>query len=211
MSNASTLLVNSTGIPVSIIPLSSIQWTDAAKFLYTNVAEPLHFYDDWVVRSQKLEYKVPSVMILKKQIKIKRQLKCETDMNIHPSSRLLFLRDGYICQYCGDKFSPNQLTVDHVVPKKHNGKSIWTNVVSACSSCNANKGHKSIMPKNKPFIPTYSYLVKMLKKFPLYVPDVSWNYYLGWSDDLVIISPPQKNVANGSESILNDKRVKLSF
>ena len=41
-----------------------------------------------------------------------------------------------ICYYCGKKFKPQELTMDHIVPIARGGKSIKRNVVPACKECN---------------------------------------------------------------------------
>lgn len=38
-------------------------------------------------------------------------------MDLKPYRRNVFLRDEYSCVYCGQKFSPNELTLDHVIPQ----------------------------------------------------------------------------------------------
>ena len=53
------------------------------------------------------------------------------------SKKEIFLRDQYTCQYCGKK--TQELTLDHVVPRRQNGSHTWENVVAACSRCNLRK------------------------------------------------------------------------
>lgn len=53
---------------------------------------------------------------------------------------LLFKRDRHVCAYCGEMSARERLTRDHIVPRSRNGKDTWTNVVSACRSCNHRKG-----------------------------------------------------------------------
>lgn len=43
------------------------------------------------------------------------------------------------CHYCGGRFSPDELTMDHIVPIIRGGKSTKGNVVSACKECNNKK------------------------------------------------------------------------
>jgi len=57
--------------------------------------------------------------------------------------RNIFARDLNRCQYCGQKFSTSELSIDHVVPLSHNGQNTWTNVVCACTSCNKRKGGRT--------------------------------------------------------------------
>lgn len=54
----------------------------------------------------------------------------------------LFRRDQNICAYCGNEFSASHLTRDHIHPTSRGGKNVWTNVVTACSSCNKLKDNK---------------------------------------------------------------------
>lgn len=47
------------------------------------------------------------------------------------------------CSLCGLKFkSPDEATLDHIVPKSKNGKNHWSNYQLAHSHCNAKKGNK---------------------------------------------------------------------
>ena len=43
------------------------------------------------------------------------------------------------CYYCGQIFSPSELTMDHVVPYARGGRSTRSNLVPACKICNSNK------------------------------------------------------------------------
>jgi 5-methylcytosine-specific restriction endonuclease McrA len=54
----------------------------------------------------------------------------------------LFLRDRNVCAYCGDQFADSELTVEHIVPVSRGGQHLWTNVVTACRSCNTRKGNR---------------------------------------------------------------------
>ncbi len=47
-----------------------------------------------------------------------------------------------VCYYCGRKFPPNELTMDHVVPIIRGGRSEKNNLVPACKECNARKKHQ---------------------------------------------------------------------
>jgi 5-methylcytosine-specific restriction protein A len=49
-----------------------------------------------------------------------------------------------ICRYCGRRFSPDELTMDHVVPLVKGGRSTKGNCVPACKECNVKK--KSLLP-----------------------------------------------------------------
>ncbi len=55
------------------------------------------------------------------------------------TNRELFRRDRHMCAYCGKTFSDIKLTRDHVIPTSKGGPDKWTNVVTACESCNHKK------------------------------------------------------------------------
>jgi 5-methylcytosine-specific restriction protein A len=44
-----------------------------------------------------------------------------------------------ICAYCGVRFEPRELTMDHVVPIARGGRSVRGNVVASCKNCNNRK------------------------------------------------------------------------
>lgn len=49
-----------------------------------------------------------------------------------------------ICHYCGRKFRPAELTMDHIVPIARGGRSVPGNIVPACKECNSKK--KYLLP-----------------------------------------------------------------
>lgn len=44
-----------------------------------------------------------------------------------------------ICHYCGKKYKPDELTMDHIIPVSRGGKSNKGNVVPCCKKCNSEK------------------------------------------------------------------------
>jgi 5-methylcytosine-specific restriction endonuclease McrA len=59
------------------------------------------------------------------------------------SNKSLFRRDRNICAYCGMSMRNVDLTRDHVTPRAQDGRNIWTNVVTACASCNKHKDNRT--------------------------------------------------------------------
>ena len=66
------------------------------------------------------------------------------------SRRNLWKRDGFRCAYCGRKPSPDDITIDHVVPRaiwvrQHHEKSVtsFENCVLACIACNKKKDNRT--------------------------------------------------------------------
>jgi 5-methylcytosine-specific restriction endonuclease McrA len=193
------LLLNADARPISFLPPSTECWQNAMTRLYKGEAEVLHTYDDWEVHSPSVTMLVPSVIILKKQIKkvrtwIARDNTAQRD--------LVFLRDLYVCQYCGDQFPRKSLTLDHVTPRYNGGRTKWDNVSTSCSACNCKRGHdERIQPHTKPYRPTYDQLISNMMKFPITIPALEWNYYLGWEENLVRVINPKNNKKYSS---LND-------
>jgi 5-methylcytosine-specific restriction endonuclease McrA len=166
-----TLILNADASPVSLLPLSTISWEEAIRYLVSDKAIVLEWYEDWIVHSEKWSTQVPAVMILKEYQKKKTTVRF--------SKHNVFLRDGYTCQYCGDDVSRKAATLDHVLPTSHGGKTTFENTVCACASCNANKGNdKKIVPKFKPTKPTYFQLADKRKKLKWDLQHPSWEIYL---------------------------------
>ena len=51
-------------------------------------------------------------------------------------------RAAGVCHYCGNKFAPKDLTIDHLVPLVRGGRSTKGNLVPACKECNTRKQHQ---------------------------------------------------------------------
>jgi len=48
------------------------------------------------------------------------------------------------CNYCGRRFPPAELTMDHIVPLARGGRTTKGNVASVCKDCNSKK--KYLLP-----------------------------------------------------------------
>ena len=126
------LVLNADYRPLSYYPLSLWPWQEAVKAAYLDRVQIVAEYDH-VVRSQRAEIRIPSVVVLKEFVKPQKRV-AFTRFN-------LFLRDQFCCQYCGAK---GDLTFDHVLPRSRGGITSWENVVAACSPCNLRKGSKTL-------------------------------------------------------------------
>lgn len=56
----------------------------------------------------------------------------------------VYERDNYICQYCGNRFNPEMLSIDHLIPVSLGGHNEITNYVTCCRSCNSRKRNKPL-------------------------------------------------------------------
>ncbi len=166
-----TLLLNADGAPVSFLPLSTITWQDAIKYMVLDKATVLSWHDNWIVHSATWETAVPSVLILKEYMKPKTSIRF--------SKSNVFLRDNYTCAYCSEHLEKKECTLDHVLPTSHGGKTTFENCVTACGPCNAGKGNnKKIKPKFKPHKPDFYELVNKRKRMPFQVRHEAWRDYL---------------------------------
>ena len=97
------------------------------------------------------------------------------------SKKEVFLRDRFTCQYCGKK--AQDLTLDHVIPRRQNGGHTWENVVAACSRCNLRKAGRTPvearMTLNKsPRAPDPNPYLILQNRVIL----EAWRPYVPWSD-----------------------------
>ncbi len=171
------LVLNADYRPLSYYPLSLWPWQDAVKAAYLDRVDILAEYDH-VVRSQRMEIRVPSVVVLREYVRARKRA-AFTRFN-------LFLRDEFACQYCGAR---HDLTFDHVVPRALGGRTCWENVVAACAPCNLRKGSKTLRDsglnlRRPPREPGSEELRNIGRRFPPNHLHESWLDYLYWDSEL---------------------------
>jgi 5-methylcytosine-specific restriction endonuclease McrA len=174
------LVLNADYRPLSYYPLSLCSWQNAIKSVFLKRVSIIERYDN-EIHSPTKTFKLPSVIALKNFVTPQRNT-AFTRFNV-------FLRDNFTCQYCFQRFSANELTFDHIIPKCLNGKTIWTNVISACTSCNLKKGRRLLKQTDmilvrKPLKPTAIQLQKNGRNFPPNYLHKSWRDYLYWDTEL---------------------------
>ena len=116
-------------------PHQTISWEEAITLVYLDKAEALEHYDA-TVSSPSMTLHIPAVIRLKKKVALRKK-------DVKFSRANVYERDGYRCQFCGEKKSARQLTYDHVVPYSRGGKTEWTNIVTACGTCNRRKANRT--------------------------------------------------------------------
>lgn len=183
LENCPALVLNADFRPLSYFPLSLWPWQDAVKAVFLDRVNIISEYDK-IVRSPTFEMRVPSVIALKEYVQPSRK-PAFTRFNV-------FLRDSWTCQYCGDKFSTQELTFDHVIPRSRGGRTTWENIVTACSSCNVRKGNRmpnvcEMKPLNKPIQPSVHQLQENGRAFPPNFLHESWSDFLYWDSELETI------------------------
>ena len=171
------LVLNADYRPLSYYPLSLWPWQEAIKAAFLDRVQIVAEYN-YMVRSQKVEFRVPSVVVLKEFVRPQKRV-AFTRFN-------LFLRDEFCCQYCGFK---GDLTFDHVLPRSQGGVTSWENVVAACSPCNLRKGSKTLRQVNMhlrrpPRQPSAEEMQVHGRRFPPNHLHESWMDYLYWDAEL---------------------------
>ena len=89
------------------IPIQVLHWQDAIKMVYEKTVDVVVEYDE-DVRSPSVTWKMPAVVRLRK---LKRD---RTQGSVKFSRVNVYARDGYRCQYCGERFHETELSYDHV-------------------------------------------------------------------------------------------------
>ena len=143
------LVLNLDHYPIAVVTVQK-----AMVLLLMEKAQLLASYELLEIRTVSRSFAYPSVIRLAhyKHIPYKGVLLNRAN---------LFRRDRGQCQYCG---STKQLTIDHVIPRSKGGKTIWTNLVTACNRCNVFKGDKTLeqvgmLLRTEPFVPSLSYFL----------------------------------------------------
>ena len=150
--NRDVLLLNASEEVISVI-----NWKKAITLLHQGKArKPYNYNKTHSVRTVKGDYNLPAAIVLVRYVYIPMNRDTAA-----PTRRNIFKRDKHTCQYCGFvSKNPKKLTLDHVHPRSKGGGTQWTNLVTACPTCNSNKGSKTLKECdmqliNKPKKPTW--------------------------------------------------------
>lgn len=136
----------------------------ALRLVIDGKAEIVEADSDALVRSERHAFPRPAVIRLTRFVHVPRRFRRQV------TNTFLFARDDYQCQYCGRRameLKPREsLTRDHLIPMSRGGTNEWTNVVTACSSCNTRKANR--MPQE-------------IGMHPLHVPVEPHFVHLSWA------------------------------
>lgn len=139
----------------------------ALRLVIDGKAEIVEAETGRVVRSEHLSLPRPAVIRLTKFVHVPRKFRRQV------TNTFLFARDAYTCQYCGraaGELKPREaLTRDHLIPLSRGGSNEWTNVVTACSSCNTRKSNRlpseiGMHPMHVPVEPHFVHLSWAVRK-----------------------------------------------
>jgi len=131
MIDSRVLVLNASFEPINVCTVRR-----AIVLVLKGVARAEEYNNSRFFRSATQHIKVPSVIRLVEYIHIPFERKSLSRKNI-------LLRDHNTCQYCQEVFTPQELTLDHVIPKARGGDSTWDNLVACCRRCNNRKGNQT--------------------------------------------------------------------
>jgi 5-methylcytosine-specific restriction endonuclease McrA len=157
-------VVRCLALNASYEPLTMVPVRRALRLVIDGKAEIVEADQGRVLRSERLSVPRPAVIRLMKFIHVPRRFRRQV------TNTFLFARDAYRCQFCGRPQAVLRtrecLTRDHLVPLSRGGTNSWTNVLTACSTCNARKGN---------------HLPEEIGMHPLTVPSEPHFVHLAWA------------------------------
>ena len=138
----------------SFYAVQSIDWQRAIGLVYLDHARVVdedyrtYSFDDWrelssamvkspagVIRTPTFTMAIPEVISL-------RHFDGIPKTEVKFTRRNIYEHYGYRCAYCGIKFNSSELNLEHVIPRSRGGTTDWSNIVTACISCNCRKGNR---------------------------------------------------------------------
>jgi 5-methylcytosine-specific restriction endonuclease McrA len=131
--NGRVLLLN-----FSYEPLGTVGIARAVRMMLRGTVFVEEYDGERVLRSTKQAFRVPSVVRLRTYVNVRRRRQAAGLKRLR-----LYIRDQFRCQYCGKKFQPAELTLDHILPRAQGGASSVENLVTACLACNLRKGNRT--------------------------------------------------------------------
>jgi 5-methylcytosine-specific restriction endonuclease McrA len=156
-------------------PQRVIAWERAVVLVVLGKVDVLEEYDE-AIRAPSLELRTPAVVRLKRAGRATKQSVRFSRVNV-------YTRDGFRCQYCGERKDARDLNYDHVVPRLRGGKTVWENIVTSCYPCNDRKGSRTpaeagMTLLRKPFKPASLPVTPVLSAARSEMPPV-WLPYFG--------------------------------
>lgn len=149
--NQKILVLNKNWLPTNIVRTESCMnriFTESCVPLETEMWTPVSL-EDWIelspelnlpkVRTGRSVIAVPEIIIAKNYSGMPKT----RTVPKKPNNSHILKRDRNICQYTGKKMNPDELNVDHVIPKARGGGNSWDNLVTCSKEINSAKGNRS--------------------------------------------------------------------
>jgi 5-methylcytosine-specific restriction endonuclease McrA len=168
-------------------PISVISWEDAIQNILSGKAALLEKHIGKKIRTVSQDFDMPSVVLCLTPIPYRTE-------KVSCNAQNIFLRDKYICAYCGQRKRKSELTRDHIKPIVQGGKNSWMNLITACKPCNQKKGGRTpkqakMELKYQPFepAPTSSHLLTSANRELLNL----WSEYLEGAEKVLLSTPAE--------------------
>lgn len=142
-----TLVLNRNWQPINIAAVARalvMVWNDSARIVEPESYQ-LYDWNEWTalearggdfIQAVSQRIRVPEVITLSEFDRV-------PSSTVTFSRRNIFKRDRFTCQYCHKQPVPDDLTIDHVIPRSRGGGSSWENCVLACVKCNHFKADRT--------------------------------------------------------------------
>jgi len=127
------LLLNASYEALGTVPVAR-----AVCLVWKRTAETVVRDGDRVLRSQHFAFEVPSVIRLVEYLDVRRRRRHAGKQRVR-----VLMRDKFRCQYCGERGTAFDLTLDHIHPRSRGGRSEAENLCAACIRCNQRKGDRT--------------------------------------------------------------------
>jgi 5-methylcytosine-specific restriction endonuclease McrA len=143
-------------------PLGTVSVARAIIMTFKNTV----FVEEWdgerVLRSAHDEFPVPSVIRRRVYINVRRRREQSGMKRVR-----IYIRDKYRCQYCGEKKTAPELTLDHIMPRSRGGDNSPVNIVTACLQCNNRKRDRTPAEARMPLLTSQTALRVKLERVVL--------------------------------------------
>lgn len=164
--NKAVLVLNASYEPVSI---------SSARRALTLIVKGAAIIEEDYGREVYPGILLPCVIRLRQYKRVPMRITVLTRKNI-------YARDHHRCQYCGEKFAPIKLTLDHILPESRGGKFSWDNLVACCTPCNRRKADRTpeeaeMTLLHKPRMMTI-HTSRMILRLVGLEEDLRWHRYL---------------------------------
>lgn len=142
------LSVDTGGVPMSWLTAEEAVHKIASGEVAWSVGDPIVVFRGGINKITGLRSVIESPPIIAVTGSEVFSKKAKYHVNIS-GKEMLFARDLNTCAYCGNTYSDNKLSIDHIVPKSkwpknQPGKHGWMNCVTACKPCNHYKADKTL-------------------------------------------------------------------
>src|ERR1051326_1630271 len=143
-------------------PLGTVSVARAVVMTFKNTVFVEEWDGDRVLRSAREEFPVPSVIRRRIYINVRRRREQSGMRRLR-----VYLRDKFRCQYCGDKKTAAELTLDHILPRSRGGDNSPVNIVTARLQCNHRKRDRTPAEARMPLLTSQTALRVKLERVVL--------------------------------------------